>query len=283
MSAVAQVLQGFFDDASLFPPANLELPSAMAAHHDHRSAWYAPLLGSFVCPRARVAELGTVTAEAAVPAKVPVSLTFPAGPADLAPALAECARMAPVQVVAVEVALPEGMSAWEALRMMDDHMPPDVAGYLEVPRDDRRPGVLDALALTRYRAKFRTGGTEPEAHPNEWELADAVRAAVQRGVPFKCTAGLHHAVRHTDGPLEQHGFLNILLAVDLARHNADLPAVAAVLASRSATAIGNEVARVAAAGRLDDARAHVIGIGTCSIADPIADLVALNLLRDTRP
>ena len=273
MSAVAQVLRGFFDDAALFPPARLPLPAAVTAHHAHRAAWYAPLVGAFVCAWPNVRELRSEPLR--------VSLTLPDGPLELAPALAECARLEPVQLTAVEIVLPADLTPHEALRMMDDLVPPEVTGYLEVAREDERlPQILDALAVTRYRVKFRTGGLEPEAHPTEWELADAIRAAVGRGVPFKCTAGLHHAVRHTDGRLEQHGFLNLLLAVDLARHGADVPALAAALASRSAEAIAHEVSRVAAAGRLDAARALMVGIGTCSISDPIADLVALDLLAE---
>jgi hypothetical protein len=271
MTAVAQVLQGFFDDASLFPPASLPLPAAVSGHHTHRSAWYAPLVGAFVCPWPQVLELSTQE-------PIRVSLIFPEGPAQLKHALAECARRPELNLAAVEVVLPAAMTPREALWMLDDQLPPDVTGYLEVPPGERWLQVLDSLAVTRYRAKFRTGGVTPQAHPTEWELADAVRSAVQRGVPFKCTAGLHHAVRHTDGQLEQHGFLNVLLAVDVARHGADTGAVAAVLESRSAEAIGAEIARVAAIGRLADARAQFVAIGTCSIDDPIADLVRLNLI-----
>lgn len=271
MTPTARVLAGFFDDASLFPPASLALPAALPAHHAHRSAWYAPLVGSFVCPWPRVRELATEM-------PVRLSLTFPEGPAELGAALAWLRGRPEVALTAVEVMLPDDLTPRDVLRMLDENLPPDVLGYLEVPPGDRRSGVLDALAVTRYRAKFRTGGVTPQAHPSEWELAQAVRAAVQRGVPFKCTAGLHHAIRHTDGQAEQHGFLNLLLAVDVARHGADVGAVAAVLASRSAEAIGKEVARVAAIGRLVDARAHFVAVGTCSIADPIADLLALDLV-----
>jgi hypothetical protein len=275
MTAVAPMLQGFFDDASLFPPASLPLPSSLQEHHAHRRSWYAPLVGAFVCPWQRVGELSGAEEP------VEVSLLVPGGPADVGRALAAAAAVPEAQVTAVEVMLPDGMAPRAALLTLDERVPPDVTGYLEVPRDIRWMPVLDALTVTRYRAKFRTGGVDPQAHPSEWELAEALRAAVQRGVPFKCTAGLHHAVRHTDGQLEQHGFLNLLLAVDLARHGADVAAVAAVLASRSAEAIGREVARVAAIGRLSAARALVVAIGTCSIADPIADLVALGLLAQS--
>jgi hypothetical protein len=274
MTEVAEVLRGFFDDASPFPPASLPLPEAVAAHRTHRTAWYAPLVGNFVCLWSRLSEVPTDSA--AEPIRV--SLILPEGPADLERALAECVGRADLRLGAVEVTLPDGMTPREALWILDEQLPSEVIAYLEVPPDHRQLEVLDALAVTRYRAKFRTGGTTPQAHPTEWELANAIQTAVHRMVPFKCTAGLHHAVRHTDGALEQHGFLNVLLAVDVARHGADVGALAAVLESRSAEAIGNEIARVAAVGRLVDARALFVAIGTCSIDDPIADLVALNLL-----
>ena len=51
-------------------------------------------------------------------------------------------------------------------------------------------------------------------------------------MPFKCTAGLHHAVRHraADTGFEHHGFLNVLLAVAAALTGEDAGEVAAELA-----------------------------------------------------
>jgi hypothetical protein len=67
-------------------------------------------------------------------------------------------------------------------------------------------------ASTRYQAKFRTGWTSAEQYPDEAELASAIKAVVDAGVPFKATADLHHAVRSIDPEtgLEQHGVLNLL-------------------------------------------------------------------------
>lgn len=64
-------------------------------------------------------------------------------------------------------------------------------------------------ASTRYQAKFRTGWMSAEQYPDDAGLASAIRAVVDAGVPFKATAGLHHAVRSIDPEtgLEQHGVL----------------------------------------------------------------------------
>ena len=53
-------LAGLFDDAALFPPAELPMPQAVAAHLAHRQAWYGPLVGPFVCPTKRLPELAAV-------------------------------------------------------------------------------------------------------------------------------------------------------------------------------------------------------------------------------
>ena len=58
--------------------------------------------------------------------------------------------------------------------------------------------AADAVAEAGLRLKFRTGGLEAAAFPPAHALARWIDAALDRETPFKCTAGLHHAVRHTD-------------------------------------------------------------------------------------
>jgi hypothetical protein len=273
-SVFADVFETFFDDAAVFPPGNMPMPQAVTDHGSHHRTWYAPTLGPFVCPAERLNELRAVW-DGRRP--LPLSLLLP-GPAGLTALLQQAERISASPLKAVEVALPVGMPLAEALRMLDDQLPEDVPCYLEVPRGAQQDSALDTLAATRYRAKFRTGGAEPEAHPDEWELAQAILSAVRRGVPFKCTAGLHHAVRHTDGVLEQHGFLNVLLATAAAADGADRGDVAAVLAQRSSQEVTRQI-RSVDPRRLMVARACFVSFGTCSIFDPITDLVALNLMH----
>ena len=146
---------------------------------------------------------------------------MPAGPSDTAAALSNALAIPGVHVAAVEVGIPDGLdadAAFEELsRVHAAH--PDVDIFVEVPRGDRRAGYLTALETAGHSAKFRTGGIVAEAYPNEEELADAVISVVRANIPFKATAGLHHGVRNTDPEtgFEQHGFLNIMVAVDAAR------------------------------------------------------------------
>lgn len=254
------------DDAALFPPGDMPLADALPAHARHQTAWYASMIGPFVAPAARVAELA---------GPIEVSVTVPDGPAALPAALDKLPD--DVDLRAVEIALPGDVVIGDLLRTLDDHLPVSALGFVEIPRDDRRAATVRALAGTGYLAKFRTGGVTPAAHPGERELAESIIAAVSNGVPFKCTAGLHHAVRHTDGDLEQHGFLNVLLATDAAIRGAGADDVAVLLGERSHEDVSCLVNDLIPE-RMADARAEFLSFGTCDIGTPVADLVSMGLI-----
>ncbi|PRX45189.1 hypothetical protein B0I33_110289 [Prauserella shujinwangii] len=272
-AAVTGLFTGLLDDAALFPPGEAPLPEAVPAHHDHHAAWYADLVGPFVVSAARLGELAELGDER----PLRLSVTLPGGPAELPPALVRLSGMDHTEPVAVEVVLPDDTMPEQLVRVLDEHLPAAVTGWVEVPRGPRREPTLNALAGTRYRAKFRTGGVTAAAHPGEGELAGAIVAAVRRRIPFKCTAGLHHAVRHTEAAtgFERHGFLNVLLAADAARRGAEPGEVAALLAERSAETVAERVRALPGPGP----RESFVSFGTCSVGEPVDDLVALGLLR----
>jgi hypothetical protein len=254
------MFEGFLDDAAVFPPGNASLRDALPAHREHHGAWYQHMVGPFVFP---VARLGELTHGGHDLDGVVLSLTTPE--ASLSEALTAAVPVAAVEVVPAD-------DVRDLIARLDGELPGNVIGYIEVPRGDRRDSALGAIAGTRYRAKFRTGGTTPRAHPGERELAESLRAAVTMNIPFKCTAGLHHAVRHTDGELEQHGFLNVLRATDAARNGADVEEMTAILADREPP-LQLDWDAIAAAGT------SFVCFGTCSVTDPIGDLVALGLIN----
>lgn len=260
---------GLLDDAAVFPPGNAPVPAALRAHRGHHEAWYATLVGPFVFPAA-----GLSSDFAAVLDGRPLAVSLTVRRSVVAAPLARVPDS--VTVTALEI-VPDG-DVKDLVAMLDAELPPDVLGYVEIPRGAGREPALDALAGTRYRAKFRTGGTDPAAHPSEAELAAALLAAVTRGVPFKCTAGLHHAARHTDGDLEQHGFLNVLLATAHAQDGASAADLKDILAERQAVTLS---AALSAMGgeRTGRARESFVSFGTCSIDEPVADLVALGLVE----
>lgn len=261
---------GLLDDASIFPPAEAQVAVAVREHRRHHQSWYAELVGPLVFPAA-----GLTSDFAAVLDGQPLTVSLTVRRSAVQGPLRQAAGLG-VTVTALEI-LPDG-EVKDLVAMLDAELPPDVLGYVEVPRGPGLAGALDALAGTRYRAKFRTGGTEPAAHPTEDELAHSLLAATMAGVAYKCTAGLHHAVRHTDGDLEQHGFLNVLLATAGAQDGAGASELSSILSKRHGISLAHRLTALSA-DRIARARESFVSFGTCSIADPVGDLVTLGLLE----
>ncbi|WP_134768250.1 hypothetical protein [Nocardioides sp. 1609] len=263
------------DDAAIFPPGLAPLPDAVAAHAAHLRSGHAALVGPFLVDAARLDDLVDLA-----PAGLSVSVVVPAP--DVVADVVARAGAAGLRLAGLEVKLggagaPAAQVAEIAAAAGSGGVPP----YVEVPRvtDPAWPAVLDAVLAHGLRLKFRTGGTEAGAFPSEAELGGWIEAAVARGVPFKCTAGLHHAVRHT-GPatgFEHHGYLNILLAT--ARALAGAP-VEPVLAERDGPTLAREVSLLPPDALLA-ARAAFTSYGSCSILEPLEDLTALHLIGTT--
>ncbi|WP_052709268.1 hypothetical protein [Streptomyces sp. NRRL S-495] len=273
-AAVPPLFQGLFDDAAVFPPGNLPVAEAVPAHRAHRAAPYADAVGPLLCGAGRLGELtAAVEAAGGTGPRLRVGLVLPGGSSELGPALTAAA---PFVVAGVELATRD---AREAVAALDLLLPPDVPAAVELPREllrgDGLEEVLDVLVDSPYRAKFRTGGVVAGAFPDEAELAGFLTGCAQRGLPYKCTAGLHHAVRHTDPAtgFEHHGFLNVLLAAA----ETDPKAAAEVLAERSGEVLA-EAVRTLTDRQVTVIRNSFTAFGTCSIAEPLDDLAALGLL-----
>jgi hypothetical protein len=262
------------DDAAVFPPGSAPLDEAVRAHIEHRDAPYGDMVGPLVLPAGALADaLPLLDADR----RLDVALTAANGPSELA-AVLPADEGAPVDVRAAEVAVPAGTGVDEFFASLESvaGAAPDVAVCVEVPRDERRATIIAGCAAWGYRAKFRTGGTHASQYPGEAELAASINSAVQAGVAFKATAGLHRAVRNTDPAtgFEQHGFLNLLLAADAALNGRD---TIAVLADRDRDAVAAAVSGLER-DRLAAARGAFVSFGTCSIAEPLDELVELGLI-----
>jgi hypothetical protein len=263
--------RGLCDDAAVFPPGLAPLADAVPAHRAHRAAPYADLVGPLVLPATALEELPPLLGGR----PLDVSITAPSGPCQAAKALTAAADL-PITVRGLEVAVPSGMQPEEFFRVLGRT---DVPLYVELPRDDRRPAMIAAVAARGHRAKFRTGGVKAHLYPSPDELATGIKAVVDARVPFKATAGLHHPVRNTDPEtgFHQHGFLNLLLATDAALHGRPVPELAAILSDRDARSVASRVASLGE-GRAAAARAVFLSFGTCSITDPLNELADLGLL-----
>lgn len=269
------------DDAAIFPPGLAPLADAVPAHLRHEASDYADLVGPLIVGVGVLGELKKLVGD--VPAgglNLTVTVPAPVQIDDVVNALEETPAL---RLRGLEVAIPDSMSAAEVVPAVDaavarDHVE-GVPVFVEVPRDGRRAELLEHLAGSPYQAKFRTGGIKAELYPDEAELAAAIADTVRLGLPFKATAGLHHAIRNTDPEtgFEQHGFLNIALAVDAAQQGADTDRIVEILGMRD----GNQVAAELKAlpeDRIAAVRRQFMSFGTCSITDPLTELTDLGLI-----
>ena len=154
--------------------------------------------------------------------------------------------------------------------------------YVELPQTEPSAGWLaaaDELAAAELRLKFRTGGVEAQLFPTAPTVAAWIDAALDRETPFKCTAGLHNAVRHRDPEtgFEHHGFLNVLIAT--APPSTAPPATTWSRSSTSRTPTGCS----SGCGRTQPRPARrrwFTSFGSCRVTDPLERLVATGLLED---
>lgn len=147
--------------------------------------------------------------------------------------------------------------------------------------------------VTGAFAKVRTGGLTPEAIPAIDALADFLHRAAERRVPFKATAGLHHAIRSrhpvtyaADAPRAvMHGFLNVFLAAVFAWHGAERELLAEILAEENPRAFAFADDEMHWRGHnLSTAQIQIArrdfahSFGSCSFEEPVADLRELGYL-----
>jgi hypothetical protein len=239
------VLDRLIDHAALFPPASMSLPEALAEDRAARESAYAHLLNRFVVPAAKLDEL---------PGQMPGLSVVLSGVED-------ADQLDGQSIEAVELALgsaqPRAADLLAAYRALE---PLGVETYFELVlgggwRNDL-PATIGAIATIGGRVKLRCGGA---AIPSVEQVALVIVCCREAGVPFKATAGLHHAMRRG----EEHGFLNLLAAT-----TAPLAELETVLAEEDFAALDLSAVD----------RALFVGFGSCSWREPVDDLVELGLL-----
>jgi hypothetical protein len=266
------VLDRLIDDAGLFPPARKAMDRAVADHRVARAGAHAWMLGRFLCPVSRLAELAQAEPDA------DWRLGAIADGADWGQDLDRAATYdGPGTVDAIELRLPGEL----------DEAPQGIDLFVEVPTRDARvlTTALDRLAADgRAGAKIRCGGPGSDAFPSDEVVARFIGDCVRLRLPFKATAGLHHPFRTRDEQIGvlQHGFVNLLAATALV--GADGAAIMGE-ADPGAFELSADGLRwrdhVADAGALARARGMFTAYGSCSFEEPVADLVAHGILEDS--
>jgi hypothetical protein len=278
VSAVPAAWSGIVDDAAIFPPGDAPLPDAVAAYQSRRNEWYADLVGPLVVRDTDLPD---------VPADVPVSVVLTGGAGAVA-GVASFAAKKGHRLVGLEAAVRDLDDMAGNVRRItaavdtarDEGNLVDTQVYVELAQTDPTHDWLaaaDAVAEAEHHLKFRTGGVEAHLFPTAATVSAWIDAALDRETSFKCTAGLHHAVRHRDHEtgFEHLGFLNVLLATRAAFDGGTTSEVAQVLDDHYA----NDLVALARQSDLEGARRWFTSYGSCSVTEPLDDLVGLGLLE----
>jgi hypothetical protein len=247
------LLASALDYAGLYPPAGLGMAEAARNYAAYRRSAHRELLGRFVVPLARLPELESVVRSfAAADVRPPWELTVLGGgdPAGEREQIADFAarhgallsiRSVERKVTAVDE-IPDVVRGYRAGG--GSSSPWDL--YLEVPSGTTTRSMLESVAAAGVFAKARTGGTTVDSFPSADAVAGFVSACSSIGVPFKATAGLHHALRGeyrvdytSASPCStMHGFLNLFVgAVLLDAGKIDRAELATLLEERTAGAL----------------------------------------------
>lgn len=314
-ASVRALLNQLIDYAGLFPPAKLPLEQALAEYlHFKRSSPHAWMLGRFICPAARLAEL--VALAKSHPEAARLSLSVLAGQLDLSesllPLLPDFESIAAFRVAwgadsvidTIEIPLAKDGNVEKLVHHLGyvaTHMDQEkLRGFLEMPRSSS--WLADTAKIAKgigslsevwdaglLGLKLRCGGLKADAFPSDEEVAQFIACCVGAKIPFKATAGLHHPRRHWDSNLDvwHHGFLNVFGAGLLAMCNhLNTDDLAAILGDRDAQHFqfddtgfrwrdwGCTTEQI-----VEFRRTGPISFGSCSIAEPCTDLAALGLLH----
>jgi hypothetical protein len=273
---VPELFAVLVDDASLLPPSFIGLPEAVAKHVEHRSSWFAGLLGPLLVPASVIGgDLPARDLVVALVGDVPMSAV---------PIAVEKLRAGGAVVRHLEAPVArrgeDPQPGLAQLRVLAGHHA-DLEVYAEIPLTWGLLPALDAVAGFRAEGiritpKFRVGGLAAELFPTPVELAAVLCACRDRALPFRLAAGLRHAIRHTDPEtgFTHHGFLNVLAAAIVAVDGAEVADVAEVLAATHPLPLV-EPARA----RRDDPRPLFDGFGAANVVEPLTELVRLGLVN----
>jgi hypothetical protein len=276
-------LKGLFDYAGMFPPAGLGLEQAVLTYREYRQSDHAYTLGCLVV---NAKDLDALKDELREDVR-DVQLSVVAAADDLEAIERHFHEGMPIKLIEMKATGPE------QVRRLKDVRPAGVAAYVELPMDLKRLDVADAVAEAGLHAKLRMGGVVAEAFPTTAQVAAMLNELFKRGLAFKATAGLHHAVRgrypftyREDSERGMmHGSMNLLCAAALVWFGGEEDEVTELLEEEGLLAFRVTEHSIRwrdfdwSAGELREVRENFLkSIGTCSFIEPIRDVEALGWL-----
>jgi hypothetical protein len=286
------LLSEIVDYAGLFPPSQLPMKQAVENYAEYLKGEHHWMLGRFVCPVSRLEEFGE-HARKFMDGEPVWRLSALAGER-LVEDLRQieefnAAHTGQAAIDALEIKAADPEEIYAAKKLLSGNL----TIYFEIPLKLRINEFVASVAISRLRAKVRTGGVAQDAFPPVDEIVKFLRVCIAANVPFKATAGLHHPLR-CQRPLTyeenaaqgtMHGFLNVFLAAAFLRQNLNAPFINRLTTEREASQFEFDDEGISWQGnRVDLAQIRLmrernaISFGSCSFLEPIEDLQQLGLL-----
>jgi hypothetical protein len=243
------LMNGVIDYAGLFPPAKLDLDTAIRNYAKYQQGDNAQMLSQFIIPASRLEELSPYAGELFSPER-PFSFsvlgreteTTDHYHAAIDEVITACesfnaAHPNSVHTDMLEMKLPKEAAFShdsELLKQIMDDTARKLSASAAAPATIFYEGFLDqswkkdveailkAVALHNENApsqnyataafKIRCGGVEAGQFPETGQVGFIINRAREHNVPWKGTAGLHHPVRHYSESVQtkMHGFFNVL-------------------------------------------------------------------------
>jgi hypothetical protein len=306
------------DYAGLFPPSSLDLKSAFNNYLAYTShSPFSWMLAKFVCPASKLSELDKLIENEKTTFKNPLSFSVLGSSSvhssEFLDSISHEVSLisgfnskysSKINIDAFETRLPDDIFSikgddvlYDIIRLASNKLG-KVNGevlplFLESLPDENLPALTDAISKHNKSGgksayKLRTGGAAAASFQSSAKIAFAIKTCIDREVPIKCTAGLHHPIRHYNESVKtkMQGFINVfgagILNVCL---NLPEDIMTEILNDEeidnfhfSDSSFGWKDYHVLAS-RIQEAREQfMISYGSCSFDEPVYDLKNLGLL-----
>ena len=285
MNAIDGLTEGLIDYAGLFPPAALDMHTAVRRYLELSRSHHHRALGRFVVSLEQFPYLWDAAGDYVRGLRLSVVAAQDANWDEMHRLLDKGYVVESVEIKAVG-------SAAEVDQLLRA-VPAGVTPYFELPVCNPASDLLSALQETGARIKLRLGGMTADAFPSPRSVAEMLAEIAHRNLVFKATAGLHHPVRGRyaltyapDSPTAvMHGFINLACAAAVIHFGGDVDEACDVLEEEWPGAWQVTPEAIAwqqnswNADELREVRGKFFAsIGSCSFEGPIRELENLRWL-----
>ena len=310
-------LEKIIDYAGTYPPANLDLKTSFNNYLDYaKNSPYNWMLSKYVCAAPKLDELDGIIQKEKINIQNTITFTIVGSSSVHSSEFLDSLKRDAEQMKAFadkysklintgsyEVRLPGDIFSMKgdnvlyefiklASAQLEKVLGEKIQLFFESKPDENLPSLARAIEIFNASGgkagyKLRTGGIEPSAFPLPEKIAYAFKTCRDFRIPMKCTAGLHHPIRHYNESVKakMYGFINIFGAGVLhCCHELNANTLIEILTDEDA---GNFKFTdnsfhwknlYILLSRVKEARnSFMLSFGSCSFDEPVEDLKSLGL------